>query len=108
MLLWQGLRKNKMGCDYILCAQHTIHGTCRYSGNPKTCACGKDQREKRLAYLKGYRAGRVEERKNSNSPKIYLVSNSLIILTLFQLNFFSFTFLLSNYEQLPAHPPYWQ
>lgn len=52
-----------MGCHYWMCACHSIHGTCRWSGNPKTCAYGKDAREKRLAYLKGYRAGRVKERK---------------------------------------------
>ena len=29
-----------MSCKWTGCAQNTIHGTCRYSGNPKTCAYG--------------------------------------------------------------------
>ncbi len=30
-----------MPCKYTGCTHNTIHGSCRYSGNPKECAYGK-------------------------------------------------------------------
>ena len=51
-----------MGCPHTGCANNSIHGMCRYSGNPKTCAYGKDARREETLHQRINRL-RAENRR---------------------------------------------
>ena len=46
-----------MLCPYILCVNNTIGGSCRWNGDPETCAFGRHQKEIGTAHKEGVKEG---------------------------------------------------